>query len=91
MGVPFYAEAFHQHNAGLPLLAKIVPAVGGDGHDSSFEDRVKHGRGIHDQAARTTGRRFCRMYRISSARDIAFKTRSAGTPPFRAISTPQCM
>lgn len=26
-----------------------------------------------------------------SARDIAFSTRSAGTPPFRAISTPQCM
>ena len=28
---------------------------------------------------------------MMSVCDIAFRTRSAGTPPLRAISTPQCM
>jgi hypothetical protein len=35
-----------------------------------------------------TGAAFCRTYLVISASGIAFRTRSAGTPPLRAIPTP---
>lgn len=67
------------------LLNRCPPA---HGPNDAFEKELGHSL---RQAARANQRLRWRRYRVMSASGIAFSTRSAGTPPFRAISTPQCM
>jgi hypothetical protein len=62
-------------------FTEVVTAIGRDCHYLSLEREIVHR--LH-HAAGASERRFCRRWRVSSASDMAFSTRSAGTPPLRS-------
>ena len=88
MCIAFYALSCDEMDHFTARLAETMSGVAGHRHHCPSES-------VHpdasSQAALERERRRCRKYRVISASDIAFSTRSGGTPPFRAISTPQCM
>lgn len=88
MCIALYAVARDELYQFAARLAETMSGVTGDRHHFASED-VHPDASSH--AALEKERRLCRKYREISASDIAFSTRSGGTPPFRAISTPQCM
>ena len=88
MCIALYAVACDEVNQFAAWLAETMSSVAGD-HDHCASDCVHPD--ASSQAALEKERRFRRKYRVISASDIAFSMRFGGTPPFWAISTPQCM
>ena len=88
MCIALYAVTCDEVDQFAAWLAETMSDVAGD-RDHCASEYVHPD--ANSQAALERERRFCRKYRVISASDIAFSTRLGGTPPFRAISTPQCI